>query len=521
MPTNVQASEAPLSIRIGKVGNGDTTLSRLMTFELTVSGGNSEKFNTCLSFFRNSAVKLRLILKNTPNVEIGLGYLREVRDVAIESNKLICEASDDPLSLFRSSWEFLTPKVPLELVIFDANTIFDRKVVSMIDETKDSPTISITSPTRASKVPGEFSLTFRSENTSSWDVFGTYIVVHQGATDNCTAGTAYLSEIKQLNVMSLLSIEPSNRGNKYFVLQDSSSSLKFWFIEPGQYTICIIQRFSSKIEPRIQSNNFQPSITSVLVSVASPFKLLSFDYKAPILREFSEGGGDLQGKLKCPKQIQRNARSYSCSLEVQSKIYLTGARFSEESQIVLTGEVEFDLCEVSKRNLDVVRCDPYDNIAGYSRVRKAMVKIGSTVDIQVKNYLSKTGYTGIIVDSDYVDMPSNKFYYMNSDYLANIQKEANKPPSYSYQVKLGKAMKSAMDAQCQKLPAGFINWPTSYVKKISSDGFQGYLFSVGGKINLQIFEMINVKRFGPSLASSDIQQWRDWGCGSLAIQIYG
>ena len=65
---------------------------------------------------------------------------------------------------------------------------------------------------------------------------------------------------------------------------------------------------------------------------------------------------------------------------------------------------------------------------------------------------------------------------------------------------------------CQKLPPGFSKFHATFIKNISSnDGVPGILFNINNLINVQDFPEVPV--LGPSMATSDIETWKAWGCG--------
>jgi hypothetical protein len=144
------------------------------------------------------------------------------------------------------------------------------------------------------------------------------------------------------------------------------------------------------------------------------------------------------------------------------------------------------------------------------------------VKVSVPNYLSKTGYTsvecGIPGCGEYV---GNE--YEVKGYKSPDVRRATAVPTASEQKRIVGVIKKGINERCQKLPSNFLSLQGQYVKRVTSqNGLYGYVFTLGSKISIQIYEAGSVYwTFGPSPTKADNKTWESWGCGRTGIQTYG
>ena len=520
VPSN---ADTPLVIKITKAGDGSSTYSSSLTMQVKVSGGSSTKYSTCDAFFRdNQDIRLNLTAGVKEGRTYGIISQYGVKTLEITPTALACEFALVPISYFNFASNMIELPINLTLKISNESTVFDQKTIKMIDESTVQPTLTITSPLRGSTVSGDFVVTTSTANISLWNPKTTSAGAVIGAVSNCVGGV----QISTLNspFRTVAAENQYRSSNKQLVVtQLSANTFRYQFFEPGQYTICISQTFTSISDSNFQSNNGNWSSAAVVVNVSSAVSSLTYSYDDPIFRKI--GGYPYNFIFNCPSNVSLTSNTYECSVQAKSKLTssdLSNLGLTSGTKVNMTGSIPLIVCEFNRDDIRIACQNDGSLVPGYfARVYIVNVGFDAPVKFTVNNYLSKTGYTGVEIFGNIEQGdPDSSFAWKMNNYDANKRKAANAPPSASYQASIAKAIKSAMSSKCQKLPSGFSNYSVKYSKKITSyDGVPGYIFIVNGKTNLQIFEMGNSWQFGPSAATSDQKTWRSWGCGS-AIWIY-
>jgi hypothetical protein len=393
------------------------------------------------------------------------------------------------------------------------------------DESTIQPSLTITSPLRGSSVNGDFSVTTKIENGLLWNPETTMAGAYEGASSNCflPVGNFEVSALNSPNRTKVSANQFSASAKQMIVTQQNPNTFRYQFFEPGQYTICIWQSFTSTTDSNIKSNNGNWATAAVIVNVSSAVSSLTYEYSDPIFRRI--GGYPYNFIFTCPSNMSSTSQTYQCSVQAHSKLSaqnLQALGLTSGTTVKMTGSIPLTVCEYSRDDIRIACQNDSRLVPDYfAKVYVINVEFDAPVKFTVNNYLSKTGYTGVEIFGNIEQGdPNSSFAWKTNNYDANKRKAANAPPSASYQASISKAIKSSMSSKCQKLPSGFSKYSVKYSKKITSnDGVPGYIFIVNGKTNLQIFEMGNSWQFGPSAATSDQKTWKSWGCGG-AIWIY-
>ena len=500
-------AESQLVIKITKAGDGSSALSSGLTIQFEISGGNSGTALSCAQYLsQNKFIKIALIADSVEVIQPIDDYT--VKTLNLSPTSLSCEFSMVPSDLFGNPWKFATPQVNLTIKIYSGSLILDQKILSITDSSSIKPQISIVSPLRASQVPGEFTVTTSIKNSNFWKVESTYIGAGIGAAFlSCNGLTDAGTQLKNFNSPTRFA-----RANGFIVTQQSSTTFKFQFLYPGQYTLCIKQYFASVAEPS------EKAVSEVIgiVNVTSAITSLNIDYKDPLLRY---GGETIE--FLCPETIPLK-NNYTCTLQaVQTgrlEFYYQEFMPSLATKIVLTGMVPVVVCEFDNNTYRGVGCGSGEGPPYFSKTETVLVGFEKPISIKVNNNLSKTGFTGVEINRS--STGKETYAWKANDYDAKKKKAANAPPSKEFQSTLAKAVRASMKSKCQKLPTNFSLLSVNFSKRITSrDGIPGYLFLINNKMNIQIYDMGNAWQYGPSSASSDQKNWKSWGCGA-AIWIY-
>ena len=315
--------------------------------------------------------------------------------------------------------------------------------------------------------------------------------------------------------------------SQIIITQIDQRTFRFKFLQSGQYTLCISQRYISVLDPAVSSGGASnPWITaSVVVTVTDAVNNLSYAWNDPVFHRIA---GDLYSfKFNCSSGWAVTVSSYKCTVQAISTLTssdLSDLGFANETSLKITGVIPLQICELNKPVKSSEGCfgSPSNGVPDfYAAMYTVNVKFDLPITINIKNYLMKTGYTGVAIDGNReYDASPNNYSWTLPDYAAKAKIAANAPPSITYQAALAKGIRNGMISKCQKLPIGFSKYSITYSKRITSnDGVPGYVLIINKKLYIQLFEMTGWN-FGPSPTTKDNKTFRDWGCGNSFIRVY-
>jgi hypothetical protein len=503
-------ADSQLTVKIIKAGDGTSTVSTNLTIHIEISGSNSATALSCAQYLsQNKNIRIGLTANSLEGSKVNPIDVFTVKTLSISPTTLNCEFSAVPNDYFGGTWKFASSQVDLIIKIYSGNSILDQKNLKMTDLSSMKPKLTILSPLRASEVPGDFVLTTSIQNSAYWNVKSTYIGVGIGTNFlSCNGLVDAGTQIKNLDFPTRF-----NGANGFIVTQRSSTTFRFQFLIPGQYTLCVYQYFRSVAEPTVEA------LAEVIgfAKVTSPVPSLTLNYNDPILES-----GSYQIDFSCPATIS-SKDGYTCTLQAVQKdirfaYYNQGFKPSLGTKISLTGTIPVVVCEFSNDVYRGMGCGVGAEPPYFAKTQTVLVGFDKPVAIKVNNYLSKTGFTGVEIDRS--SAGKETYAWKAYGYDAKKKKATNAPPSVEFQSSLVKALRGSMKTNCQKLPANFTRLPMKFSKRITSrDGIPGYLFVINNNTNLQVYDMGNAWQYGPSIASSDQKTWKSWGCGT-AIWIY-
>jgi hypothetical protein len=500
-------AESQLAIKMVKAGDGTSTLSSSLTVQFEISGGNSGTALSCAQYLsQNKSIKIALTADSVERTKPIDDYT--VKTLTISPTSLSCELNMVPSDLFGTPWKFSTPQVSLTIKIYNENLVLDQKNLSMTDSSSIKPKLSIVSPLRASQVPGEFTVTTSIQNSSYWKVESTYVGAGIGAAFfSCNGMIDAGTKINNFNTPTRFS-----RANGFIVTQQSSTTFKFEFLYPGQYTLCIYQNFASIAEPNVKA----VSEVIGIVNVTSAMSSISLDYDDELLEY---GGYTI--KFLCPETIS-SSKNFDCTLQaVQTgslRFYDQGFKPSLATKIVLTGMVPVVVCEFDNNTYRGVGCGSGEKPPYFSKTETVLVGFEKPISINVNNNLTKTGFTGVEINRS--STGKETYAWKANDYDAKNKKAASAPPSKEFQSTLANAVRTSMKSKCQKLPKNFNSSTIIFSKRITSrDGIPGYLLVINKKTNIQVYDTGNAWQYGASTATADQKTWKSWGC-ERSIWIY-
>jgi hypothetical protein len=516
------SADTPLAVEIISLGSG-TSILDVATVTFRVAGGTSTSYQTCASYLEAVPdIKIGFSVDGKAGIQNDPVYVFNPQTLELKPTYMICSIGIAPLNYFGYQWKFPTSSVTLSATIYNSNLILATKSIIMVDRNSVLPLVNITSPLRGSDTSGDITMTLSHDNSDTWIPTKTYVGAILNGNGNCFS--YHLDTASALGpIGSTIWVQATFAAWSLRVLVTNTSlnSIRYRFLQKGVYTLCVTEDY-------VYSNDKSRTARadkSVIINVTEPVKTLAFDHRDPFLEGVEQFENLVKTTLSCPANISSASSTFQCTLlangilssGARSNLYLTSATTLE-----VTGYMNYTVCVLKSSLQHGGYCSNDSHLIPdyFSDIYPVSVTLGEKKKIEVKNYLKTTGYTAVqieISDPQLGAADAQTYSYQASNYQANQQKRASAPPSSASRKQIAASIRGAMLTKCQVLPSGFARYSIIYVKRISSnDGVPGFLFKVGGKMVIQIYDM-GQWNFGPSFAPSDQKLWEAWGCGTRSI----
>lgn len=515
--TFVVHATTPLEARITKPINGELVLSNSLVVQMEFSGGNSTSYSNCIDFVRTEDIRYGIVselLKDPEKIDFIQQY-GNAKTIKISPTTLSCEFYIVPYAYFGYVWPFSTPSAVVQLNIYSGKQNIARKTLPITNEKEIQPAINILNPLRGADLSNDFLIKTEIINSGYWRVKDSYLELYEGNVSKCELPQSQRLDLNRAQQDNMRVDFSRSSKKQLIVTQKSDTEFRLQLFESGQYTICIIQGFIS-ISNGLDFNGGNWVFAKQVINVQALETTLTYQYNDPI---FNKTSAPYQVNLTCVDSVRTNQKSYKCIVGVKKKIesyQLMELFASTNVKVNLTGSVPIQVCEADSHiPMQIAICsEDDDSVSRFKKTYTIEVGIDKPVDLKVTNYLAKTGYTGVKIESQRGLSRANSYSWELPSYGAKLKAEANAPPSSKLQGLIENAVKKSMEAVCQKLPAGFNNLSLRYLKRVTSrDLVSGYLFATNKGINIAVYPMINRLYFGPSYSTYDEMKWRDWGCG--------
>lgn len=531
--TNAQSAESATDFEFLSLGTNNNAASSKMLVRMKISGGNSSKATSCSSYLVQEGSKIQLGLSETGQIPGSFFWSgtsgSAAKTVSLDAKSLTCEFYTTPAWSLKSD----ARKWSVQIVLLYDGRLEVSQPVTLWNPNSSPPSITINSPTRGSKVTGELNLVFLSDGKDIWSSRETFVYVVEGWDALCRGGGgATINSIGQSGSTSV--VQNNSVSNQVWPLirveatRTSENSVAVNIQSSGKYTVCVGQSFGSKFDPNPpepSSSEIQFANTGVAIDYIAAPRNINLDINDSRLKRLdSPIYYYLNTKLTCPKSVKTDSKTITCTLTSNispfSDYDVQKIGFSSGTKLTLSANLNYAIC-VKAEDWGRVACENKSDLipAYYAHIKSVDINLGQSIKVSVPNFLSKTGFTSIECGLNC----SGSEEYEVKGYSPPDVRQATAVPTASEQRRILGAIKKGMNERCQKLPSGFSTFQGKYVKRVTSpNGLYGFIFTLGSKISIQIYEAGSVYwTFGPSPTKTDNKTWDSWGCGKTGIQTYG
>ena len=377
-------SSAPLSAAITQVGNGASTDSMDIPIWFNVSGGSSNTFNDCKSYFESSPDLRINIFANGEKYPFSgpiSTWLPFISTTSVNPTTLSCFIDPAPFG-FNPVWPFTNSSVSLEVSIVSGLSTLSTKTLTLYDSISAEPKIQIDTPSRGSNVSGDFDITFEAINPSSiYKLISTSFYRYPGLVSPCVGVSG-----RQLGPIGKTVERVSSQGG-YFVTLLNDHDIHIKSLEKGNFTYCLFQTYQSNLH----SDSTDTNITSINLNIDSPTPILSLDYKDPLFKSLDIPPYSIS--LSCPASITYSQPTYKCTVTATPSKTINLPFLNPSTNVTVTGVVPVELC--------IAKMYPLDGFCNYGPLDVSLdVPLGTSVPVNIKNFTGSSGYTSVDILSN-------------------------------------------------------------------------------------------------------------------------